>query len=42
MELESECLKIMISIHGVNQFIFVGKDFSEYNNDFRLRTDAVW
>jgi len=32
----------MISILGVTPFIILGKDFSEYNNDYRLRTDAVW
>lgn len=42
MVLELECHKITILIHGVTLYIITGKDFSEYNNDFRLRTDAVW
>lgn len=42
MESESECLKTMISILGVIYRNNLGKDFSEYNNEFRLRTDAVW
>jgi hypothetical protein len=32
----------MISKLGVTLSITSGKDFSEYNKDFRLRTDAVW
>jgi hypothetical protein len=27
---------------GKPPFISLGKDFSEYNKDFKLRTDAVW
>jgi hypothetical protein len=42
MESEYECHKIMISIHGVFIIIIKGKNFSEYNNEFKLRTDAVW
>ncbi len=39
---ESECLKTMISTLGVSPSIMLGKDFSEYKNEYRLRTDAVW
>jgi hypothetical protein len=42
MESESECPKIMISTPGVASFLTAGKDYSEYNKEFRLRTDAVW
>lgn len=42
MESESECLKTTISTLGVTYRSIAGKDFSEYHNDFRLRTDAVW
>ena len=43
MELELECQKTMTSILGVKLLIIMsGKDFSEYNKEFKLRTDAVW
>ena len=42
MESESECPKIMISTPGVASLLTAGKDYSEYNKEFRLRTDAVW
>lgn len=43
MELELECQKTMTSILGVTLLIIMsGKDFSEYNKEFKLRTDAVW
>ncbi len=42
MASESECPKTTISTLGVNFILKPGKDYSEYNRDFRLRTDAVW
>lgn len=42
MESESECPKTTISTLGVTFRNNSGKDFSEYNKEFRLRTDAVW
>lgn len=42
MGFELRLQKIMTSTLGVRTFIITGKDFTEYNKDFRLRTDAVW
>ena len=36
------CLKTMISTLGVLDRCMPGKDFTEYDRDYKLRTDAVW
>ena len=42
MEFECVCQKIMILIHGVSDMNDIGKDYSDYDKDYMLRTDAVW
>lgn len=42
MESEFACQRTTISIPGVRAYDNLGKNWSEYDKDYRLRTDAVW
>lgn len=39
---ESACQRTTISTLGVYACNNLGKNWSEYDKDYRLRTDAVW
>lgn len=42
MASEYECQRATTSALGVLKSIIVDKDWSQYDKDYKLRTDAVW